>query len=61
MDSTWSVQDVARYLAVPVNTLYQWRTRGYGPTGYRVGRWVRYEPAEVRRWLHEQAACHGAR
>lgn len=56
MDETWSVEDVSRYLRVPVNTLYQWRTRGYGPAGYRVGRWVRYDPAEVRRWLHEQAA-----
>jgi predicted DNA-binding transcriptional regulator AlpA len=57
VDETWSTEDVSRYLRVPVSTLYQWRCRGYGPRGYRVGRWIRYDPAEVRQWLHEQVAA----
>jgi len=52
----WSVTDVAAYLSVPVNTLYQWRYLGSGPRSYKVGRWVRYDPADVREWLSEQAA-----
>lgn len=47
----WSVGDVARYLGVPITTLYQWRSRGYGPPGRRVGRYVRYDADEVRSWF----------
>jgi predicted DNA-binding transcriptional regulator AlpA len=47
------VQDVAEYLGVPVQTLYDWRCKGYGPRGKRVGKYLRYDPAEVRRWFDE--------
>lgn len=55
-DALWSVQDVARYLRVPVKTLYQWRYLGRGPQAYVVGRYLRYKPADVARWLDGQAA-----
>jgi predicted DNA-binding transcriptional regulator AlpA len=48
--------DVSRFLGIPVNTLYQWRHHGVGPRAYRVGRHLRYDPAEIRRWLAEGAA-----
>lgn len=47
----WGVDDVAEFLGVPVTTLYQWRYQRYGPPGRRVGRYVRYDPAEVRAWF----------
>jgi len=50
-DRLWGVQDVADYLGVPVKTLYQWRTHGYGPRARRVGRYLRYNPTEVREWF----------
>lgn len=50
----WVVPEVARYLGVPPTTLYQWRHHGYGPRGRRVGRYVRYDPDEVRRWFAAQ-------
>ena len=43
-DRLWGVKDVAAYLDVPVQTVYQWRSTGYGPPGVRVGRYVRYRP-----------------
>lgn len=55
-DRLWSVDDVARYLGVPVETLYQWRKRKYGPPGGRVGRHLRYDPADVRAWFRQRAA-----
>jgi excisionase family DNA binding protein len=54
IEPLWGVEDVAAYLGVPVATLYQWRHKGIGPKGHRVGRHVRYEPAAVRAWLVEQ-------
>lgn len=55
----WTAQDVADYLGVPVRTLYDWRCGDYGPHARKVGRYLRYEPSEVRRWfdsLDDQAA-----
>jgi excisionase family DNA binding protein len=50
-DKLWTVQQLAEYLGVPVATLYQWRSKGYGPVGLRVGKHLRYRPADVERWL----------
>lgn len=47
----WTVDEVAAYLRVPVTTIYQWRTRGYGPVGRRVGRHLRYRAEDVARWV----------
>jgi predicted DNA-binding transcriptional regulator AlpA len=47
----WTVQDVAEYLGAPVGTLYDWRCKGYGPKGKRVGRYLRYEEDVVRHWF----------
>ena len=52
----WTVEDVAAYLRVPVETLYTWRKRRYGPKAARVGRHLRYDPDDVRAWLRGQAA-----
>ena len=52
----WTAQDVADYLTVPIATLYQWRYLGTGPTAYRVGRHLRYEPAAVQAWLDQRAS-----
>jgi hypothetical protein len=49
----WSAQDVAGYLGVPLATLYQWRYLGTGPTAYRVGRHLRYEPTAIQAWLDQ--------
>lgn len=50
-EKLWSVQDLADFLGVPVATVYQWRTKRYGPVGLRIGKHVRYRPADVERWL----------
>jgi hypothetical protein len=47
----WGPVEVSDYLGVTVNTLYQWRTRRYGPPGRRVGRHLRYRPTEVVAWF----------
>jgi len=55
-DRLWSVCDVSTFLGVPVETLYQWRKKRIGPVGHRVGRYIRYDPDEVRAWFARQAA-----
>lgn len=51
--------DLAELLGVPVETVYQWRRKRIGPPGFRVGRHLRFDPDDVRRWvdgLREEAA-----
>lgn len=54
-DDLWDVDRAARFLGVPSATLYQWRYRGNGPKGHKVGRYVRYFPADVIAWVREQS------
>ncbi|MDP9116975.1 MAG: helix-turn-helix domain-containing protein [Actinomycetota bacterium] len=42
------------WLQVPKQTVYRWRSHGDGPRGFRIGKHVRFEPAEVERWLADQ-------
>ncbi len=50
-----SIEDVSDFLGVPVSTVYQWRSKQYGPPGMKVGRHVRYRRSDLERWLDAQA------
>ena len=54
-----SPEDVADYLGLPVKTLYQWRYKGVGPPGLRIGRHVRYRPEDVEAWLDRVSEQRG--
>jgi predicted DNA-binding transcriptional regulator AlpA len=56
IEPLWTIEDVSTFLGVPVATLYQWRYSRTGPRASRVGRHLRYDPADVRAWLDERAA-----
>jgi excisionase family DNA binding protein len=49
----WTVQDVADYLRLPVQTLYAWRVQGYGPPARRMGKHLRYQSEDVTAWLDQ--------
>lgn len=49
----WTVRDVAEFLRVPVQTLYSWRSTGYGPKARRIGKHLRYRPDDVMTWLDQ--------
>lgn len=55
-DQLLTVQQLSEYLGVPVATLYQWRYRREGPSGFRVGRHVRYRWSEVEAWIERRLA-----
>jgi excisionase family DNA binding protein len=46
--------DLADLLAIPIETVYQWRRKHVGPRGFRVGRHLRFDPEDVRRWVESQ-------
>ena len=47
----WSTQELADFLGLPIQTIYQWRKRNYGPPGRRMGKHIRYRRSEVERWI----------
>ncbi|MBK1785976.1 helix-turn-helix domain-containing protein [Prauserella sp. ASG 168] len=51
MSRLWTVDDVSDYLGIPVSTLYDWRTRDYGPPAKRVGKYLRYKAEDVTAWF----------
>jgi predicted DNA-binding transcriptional regulator AlpA len=55
----WSTVEVAECLALSPRTVRRWRSKGTGPGWFRVGRVVRYDPAEVYRWLDEECEWSG--
>ena len=51
MEKLISPTELANYLGVPLSTIYEWRYRGTGPRGVRLGKHVRYRMSDVERWL----------
>ena len=49
----WTTTEVADFLSVPVATLYSWRQRGIGPPAISIGKYLRFDPAELRAWVDE--------
>ncbi|WP_457190522.1 helix-turn-helix transcriptional regulator [Nocardioides sp. P5_E3] len=49
----WTIDEVAHYLGVPKQTVYCWRTSGYGPAGFRVGKHLRWRASTVIAWTLE--------
>ncbi|GHF03044.1 hypothetical protein GCM10018772_29820 [Streptomyces fumanus] len=37
-----------------VETVYQWRRKGTGPRGFRIGQHLRFDPDDVRAWVESQ-------
>lgn len=54
MSKLWGPKELAEFLGVPVQTIYQWRTKGYGPPGRRVGKHVKFRPEDVQAWFDNQ-------
>jgi predicted DNA-binding transcriptional regulator AlpA len=54
LQKLWGIAEVAEYLGVPEQTLYQWRTKHYGPPGRKIGKYVKYRPADVLSWVDDQ-------
>jgi excisionase family DNA binding protein len=46
-----TLEQLSELLQVPRQTVYRWRAHGSGPRGFRVGKHVRYDIADVMRWL----------
>lgn len=53
----WGIEDLSRFLGVPVHTIRGWRTKNYGPPARKIGKHLRYDPMKVREWLDQADAA----
>lgn len=55
LETLIGVRELAGICGVPEATVYAWNNKNTGPRPIRVGKYVRYAPSEVQRWLDAQA------
>jgi excisionase family DNA binding protein len=53
------VEELAEYLGVPVQTIYDWRLTGKAPRALKIGKHLRFALADVRDWLDAQREGEG--
>ncbi len=46
-----TVEEVADLLRVPPASIYRWRYESRGPVAYRIGRFLRFDRADVLAWI----------
>lgn len=46
-----SPTEICEQLHIPLQTFYQWRSRGVGPHAYRIGKHLRVSQADFEAWL----------
>lgn len=56
-----SIEELAKYLDVPVTTIRDWRTDGKGPCAIKVGGRVRFATSDVLTWLLRQREAEPGR
>lgn len=54
-DEWLSLEDIAEELAVPVRSVYSWRSQGVAPKGYKIGKHVRVRRSDFHDWLERRA------
>ena len=53
LEPVLTTSELAEYLGVHVQAIYDLRADGRGPSGFRVGREIRFRVSDVVRWLDE--------
>lgn len=53
LEPVLTTSELAEYLGVHVQAIYDLRTDGRGPAGIRVGREMRFRVSDVQRWLDD--------
>ena len=45
-----TTEQAAQFAGVAAKTLNNWRHLGHGPAFHKIGRLVKYDPADIERW-----------
>ncbi len=57
LEPLMGVEELADYLGVPVQTIYDWRLSGTAPRAFKFGKRLKFAVCDVRSWLveHQEA------
>ena len=61
LDTVLSLSELAAHCGVTVQTIYDLRSQGRGPRGFRVGRELRFRVSEIDAWLSRMEEADAAR
>jgi len=50
----------AERIAIPVSTLRYWRSTGEGPNFVKIGKYVRYDPSTLERFIQQNVRVSNA-
>ena len=56
LDQLLTIDELATYTQTPTSTLYSLRSAGKGPTGFRLGRSLRFRLSDIEAWISGLAA-----
>jgi excisionase family DNA binding protein len=58
LEPLMGVKELAEYLGVPVQTIYDWRVAGTAPRAFKFGKRLKFAVSDVQSWLraHQEAA-----
>lgn len=48
------VEELAEWLGVPIQTIYDWRLSGRAPRAHKIGKHMRFALSDVEAWLEER-------
>lgn len=48
------VEELAEYLGVPVQTIYDWRLSGRAPRAYKLGKHLRFAVSDIAEWQEQR-------
>jgi excisionase family DNA binding protein len=51
LEPLMGVEELAEYLGVPVQTIYDWRVAGTAPRAFKCGKRLKFAVSDVRTWL----------
>lgn len=55
LDEVLTTSELAEYLGVKTQVIYDLRRTGEGPRGFRIGKELRYRVPEIRAWLESRS------
>ncbi len=61
IEPAMTLPELAAYLSVSTQALYDLRSQGRGPRGFRVGRQLRFRDSEIQAWLARMEVADGER
>jgi predicted DNA-binding transcriptional regulator AlpA len=56
-DEFLTVEELAGMVRTTPNAVHQWRHRGFGPRGTRIGKRILYRRSDVEQWIAEQTVA----